>query len=357
MTVVEAAGNSGILLDNLNGTQNHHPFSTASRSGAIIVGAGCPPESADYASSGNGGNPRSRVVLSNYASNYGSEVDLQAYGLNVFTCGSGDTDSDPNDVNWSFTKSFAGTSSAAAIVAGCCTVAQSAFYQYTDNSQTLTPAKLKKTLVQTGIAQVARQDGEDVTSHHIGPLPSLKKALQKLVLRANLNNDHHTDIVWRHGLSGQNLFWYMSGSTVSAQAQTSGVPDPNWRIVSTEDFNADGNGDLLWQNTATGAVDMWGMNGTTPISDIHVADVAIAWKIEATSDFDGDGQPDILWRNSQTGENILWTMNGTTISSSIAFPTVADTSWHMVGAGDFTGDGWADILWRNASTGEDRVWG
>ena len=173
----------------------------------------------------------------------------------------------------------------------------------------------------------------------------------------DFNGDGKPDVLWRRQVSGDNLAWFMNGTTIAGGALLTAVADPNWFIVGTADFNGDGKPDILWRNQATGDNLVWFMNGTTlaggavltPITDTN-------WRIVATGDFNGDGKPDIVWRNQATGDNLVWFMSGTTIAGGAVLNAIADTNWTIVGAADFNGDGKPDILWRNQATGHNLVW-
>ncbi|MBN2693631.1 S8 family serine peptidase [bacterium] len=100
MIIVEAGGNGDQNLDDqtLFGTK----FQKNVRdSGAIIVGAGAPP-------SGNYGTARSKL----YFSSYGSRVDVQAWGFEIYSTGYGDIFYPSSDPKRSYTKVFGGTSGA-----------------------------------------------------------------------------------------------------------------------------------------------------------------------------------------------------------------------------------------------------
>ena len=174
---------------------------------------------------------------------------------------------------------------------------------------------------------------------------------------ADFNGDGKTDILWRRGVTGDNLVWFMNGTTVAGGAVLTAVGDTNWKIVGTADFNGDGKVDILWRNQATGDNVVWFMNGTTISGGAVLTAVAdTKWRIVATGDFNGDGKPDILWRHAMTGDNLVWFMNGTTISGGAVLTSVADPNWNIVGAGDFNGDAKTDILWRHQVTGDNLVW-
>jgi hypothetical protein len=117
LVVVEAAANGGTDLDsNAFDTPDpgfptgaagwHNPLRRGvSDCGAILVGAGSPPY---------GPWPRDRSRLP--FSNYGSCVDVQGWGQEVFTTGFGCSQGGPEE-RW-YTASFGGTSAASAMVAG-----------------------------------------------------------------------------------------------------------------------------------------------------------------------------------------------------------------------------------------------
>ena len=178
------------------------------------------------------------------------------------------------------------------------------------------------------------------------------------VVTADFNGDGETDILWRNKSTGQNVVWFMNGTTYSNYAELLQVPDTNWEIVGTGDFNGDGKTDILWRNKISGQNVIWLMNGTTYSSYAELIQVSDTnWEIVGTGDFNSDGKTDILWRNKATGENVVWFMDGATKSDwSWILPEVPDTNWEIVGTGDFNGDGKTDILWRNKATGQNVVW-
>jgi hypothetical protein len=98
------------------------------------------------------------------------------------------------------------------------------------------------------------------------------------------------------------------------------------------DFNADGKPDILWRNQATGDNVVWFMNGTTISGGAVLTPVAdTGWRVGGVGDFNQDGKNDILWRHAATGDDVVWLMNGTAISSGVVLPSVPDTSWAIVG--------------------------
>ncbi|MCF7809962.1 S8 family serine peptidase [bacterium] len=133
-------------------------------SGAIIVGAGAPPV-------GDHGEPRSRIEFSNY----GSRVDLQAWGREIVTCGYGDLFYPDDDSNQRYTSDFGGTCGASAIVTGAAACLQGMCKTRTDCQIILTPEQVRNILVDTGTPQ-----NEEGYEGHIGPQPDLSAAMEEL---------------------------------------------------------------------------------------------------------------------------------------------------------------------------------
>ena len=151
ITVVEAAGDGAMDLDDprCNGV-----FRRSYDSGAIIVAAGTAED---------------RRWLS--FSSYGSRVDLQGWGERVTTTGYGDLFGLTADRRQRYTAAFKGTSSAASIVAGAVLVIQGILAQ--SGRPPLRPRQMRDLLVSTGTPQFG-------SSHHIGPLPNIPSALERL---------------------------------------------------------------------------------------------------------------------------------------------------------------------------------
>lgn len=166
ITVVAAAGNGNIYVPQYGNTNldgdNYAEYNSRGDSGAIIVGAGYPSNHA-------------KVEYSTY----GSRVNLQGWGEYVWSTGKHGHDYPPGtctvsvfdgDDNRTYTSCYRGTSSATVMVAGCAIVLQS--YYYSQTQQYLTPLQLREILVNTGIPQGS--------GGHIGPLPDMKAAMEKV---------------------------------------------------------------------------------------------------------------------------------------------------------------------------------
>jgi subtilisin family serine protease len=122
-------------------------------SGCIVVGAGS-----------TGSHERL------FFSNYGSRVDVHAYGENVTTTGYGDLFN--GGITRMYTESFSGTSSATPIVAGAVAVISSIAKA---QGRLVTPTEMRGALRRTGTPQ-----GNRTRRQRIGPMPSIPQALQAL---------------------------------------------------------------------------------------------------------------------------------------------------------------------------------
>jgi len=171
---------------------------------------------------------------------------------------------------------------------------------------------------------------------------------------ADFNNDGNTDILWRDSTTGQDVVWYMNGTTHTGDGSVQSVPT-NWNIVGVGDFDGDGKPDILWRDSVTGQIIIWLMNGTNHISDVSLGTVPTNWGIVGVGDFNSDGSLDILWRDSASGQNVVWFMTGTTHTGDGSVQSVP-TNWKIVGVGDFNADTNPDILWRDSTTGQNVVW-
>ncbi len=171
VTVVEAAGNGN---QNFQATV-YSGSNLRKDSGAIVVGAGVPPNNYYDYTQGAGvrytkmGVPRSRA----WFSNYGKIVNVQGWGEHVTTLGYGDAQSGSQN-KW-YTHRFSGTSSASPIVTGAVACLQGiAMY----SGPPFTPAEVRHLLISTGTPQA--DDPVRPKTQHIGPLPNLEKAIASI---------------------------------------------------------------------------------------------------------------------------------------------------------------------------------
>ena len=147
VVVVGAAGNGNQDLD----SSTYATYMGWGDSGAILVGAGSANTSHNKLS----------------FSTYGSRVNVQGWGENVFSTGYGSFAKYGNDPNQEYTAGFNGTSSASPIVTGCATLVQQR--SLVVNATPLPGVLLRQILIDTGTAQGS--------GGHIGPLPELSAAV------------------------------------------------------------------------------------------------------------------------------------------------------------------------------------
>ena len=198
-------------------------------------------------------------------------------------------------------------------------------------------------------SQVSLPSVPDTSWHIAGPTAQQ--------VPSDLNGDQHPDLVWRNTSNGNNVVWYLNGTTLVSQSSLPSVPDLTWQRVATADLNGDGHPDLIWRNSVTGANVVWLLNGTALLGQVSLPSVPdLAWQLVTTADINDDAQPDLIWRNSTTGANVVWYLNGTTVVTQGSLPSVGDPAWRIAAAADMNGDGHADLIWRNTTTGANVVW-
>lgn len=157
--VIQAAGNGAEDLDDADYNTGHAPFLPANDSGAIIVGAGAPPDEPGF-------DARERLGFSNF----GSTVDVQGWGRQIVTLGYGGLYNSEGEDLW-YTDTFGGTSGASPIVASAAAILQST-YRLANSGDSLTPEAMRTLLRNTGQPQVGTEN--------IGPLPDLKAAIEDI---------------------------------------------------------------------------------------------------------------------------------------------------------------------------------
>ncbi len=156
--ICEAAGNGSENFDDPMYDSLFHPDFRYSH--AIICGAGNPPNSIE--------TDRSKLGFSNW----GQRVDLQGYGILVYTTGYGDLYNTGGENFW-YTSGFSGTSSASPIVTGAVLAVSGVFQQMlgiVPDADTI-----RNLLINTGSPQQQPQ-----LNRHIGPRPNLGAALAGL---------------------------------------------------------------------------------------------------------------------------------------------------------------------------------
>lgn len=163
VVVVEAAGNGSQNLDDPLYDPSGGAEPQRRDSGAIVVGAGAPPN-------GLYGADRSRLDFSNY----GTRVDCQGWGRSVVTLGYGDLRS--GSPQQQYTAEFSGTSSASPIVAAACACVQG--HARARDRTDVTCATLRDWLRRTGTPQMDGPNGP--AAQRIGNRPDLRALLARV---------------------------------------------------------------------------------------------------------------------------------------------------------------------------------
>jgi subtilisin family serine protease len=179
--VIETAGNGDVDLDDpVYDAGDAFPDDWknplrrgAHDSGAILVGAGAPPEHfVPEELRAETGPARSRLPFSNY----GRAIDVQGWGRGVTTCGYGTLQGGPSENYW-YVDRFGGTSSAGAIVAGVLACVQG--IRRRRRLPPLTPAEARQLLRRTGSRQVAH-GAATARNRRIGSLPDLRELIDAM---------------------------------------------------------------------------------------------------------------------------------------------------------------------------------
>jgi len=184
--VVEAGGNGEQNLDDAvydaNPGPPHGPFPVWWRNPfkrnpidtrAILVGAGAPPEGIHGSAFGV---DRSRLNFSNF----GTMIDTQAWGEEVATCGGNNNLTPGAEEDRRYTRTFSGTSSAAAMVAGVLGCLQGVV-KARDRGVGLGPMRARE-LLQNNVLGSPQQVGVFMPAgQNIGPRADLRKLIDHLI--------------------------------------------------------------------------------------------------------------------------------------------------------------------------------
>lgn len=153
--IVAAAGNGNQDLD----SPPYAEYRNRGDSGAIIVGAGSPDSAHNKLS----------------FSTYGQRVNVQGWGLSVFTLGYGDFAEHGGDKNQRYTSGFSGTSSATPFIAGSCSALQSLAVEQL--GRRLSPLEMRDLLESTGLPQGS--------GGNIGPFPNVQAAALEILSQSS----------------------------------------------------------------------------------------------------------------------------------------------------------------------------
>ncbi|HWA28886.1 MAG TPA: immunoglobulin domain-containing protein, partial [Lacunisphaera sp.] len=226
-------------------------------------------------------------------------------------------------------------------------------YQWRKNGVNVAGA-VSATFTLPGFASADAGSYDVVVTNYLGSVISNAAVLTVRAARGDFNGDGKSDILWRHAIGGNVVFWLMNGATPQTVAEVTPV-STDWVICGTGDFNGDGQTDVIWRHKLGGNVVFWLMNGHVPQTVAEVTPVSTDWVISGTGDFNGDGQTDIVWRHNTGGNIVFWFMNGTTPASAVEITPVS-TDWVITTTGDFNNDGKTDIVWRHSVGGNIVFW-
>lgn len=201
IVIVAAAGNGNQNLDD----PIYADYLLRGHSGAIIVGAG------------SSNTSHNRLSFSSY----GSRVDVQGWGQNVFSPGYGDAFTIGGDFDQQYTY-FSGTSSATPIVTACAVNLQSHYHTLTGGY--LHGNQIRDILFNTGIPQGGG------TAGNIGPLPNMEDALIYLTASASVEDATLSDIaVYPNPATSELNIRQKSDDPIAVQ-----LMDASGRIVASE---------------------------------------------------------------------------------------------------------------------------
>lgn len=183
ITVIQAAGNGGQLLDNQVDNNGLHILNIASSefrdSGAILVGAA---------------NSFSHNATRRPSSNFGSRVNCFAWGTNVYT-----TDTDVTGTNNTLPdrRDFSATSAASAIIAGAALLLQGIAKEPSPTGLgfRLNPYQLRNILGDT--TPGTNTPSDDPSTDKIGVMPNLRNIINNL----GVINNRKPDLVVRDNLA------------------------------------------------------------------------------------------------------------------------------------------------------------
>jgi hypothetical protein len=189
----------------------------------------------------------------------------------------------------------------------------------------------------SGALYVWFMDGMNRIGHSGFSAYGITDARWKVVGIGDFNSDRKPDIVWQHETAGWLAVWLLDGTTLirGVDLNPIRVLDTRWRIEGVADFNADGHSDLLFRHGQTGELALWVMNATTRASYQQLTPAAITdkeWRIASLLDMNDDQTPDIVWQHETTGWLAVWYMNGTKRITVEAFPVMVETNWRIVGS-------------------------
>ena len=130
----------------------------------------------------------------------------------------------------------------------------------------------------------------------------------KVVGTGDFDGDGRSDILWRNGSTGANVVWRFTDLTGNGSPGfvSTGLPAVSapWKVAGIGDFNGDNHSDVLWRHPVTGANVIWPSAIRTARWTPKPAETT--WIPASIADINGDLRSDIVWRNTVTGANTAW---------------------------------------------------
>jgi serine protease len=252
IVVVEAAGNAGVNLATVPG------IDPAVDSGAILVAAG------------GSAAPHARAT-----SNWGARIDCYAWGDSVYTTGGFGTSVAVPDPGQSavnrYTRDFAATSAAAAIVAGAALIVQGAYKASTLGRRS--PADLRSLLRANGTAG----GGGGAT----GLMPDIRQLLPDIYIRDNLADAGNVPTAGAVSVSPDVI---VTTAAVANPQATYGAGSPNENVDTLGELVRFGQTNYVYvrmKNRGTGVAA--GCTATVYWSDVGTLITPSSWHLIGTT--------------------------------------------------------------------------
>lgn len=191
------------------------------------------------------------------------------------------------------------------------------------------------------------------------PLPTVASNQWTMSAMGDLNLDGRADLLWRNSVTGQNVAWFMNGTTLGGPRDLPNA-STDWSIFAIAHAESDPNPDIYWRHDTTGEILVWRLDGATLDrfrgSMLTLpAQSDLTWVPCGADDIDRNHTPDIFFQNAE-GNVIAWLMNGTALVDEVTLPSLPNTDWRIVKVSDMNDDGTPDLLLRNPLTGEMLAW-
>jgi hypothetical protein len=209
----------------------------------------------------------------------------------------------------------------------------------------------------TGNVAIWLMDGPDAIGAVPFPASVGANSPWSLAGTGDIDGDGRAELLWRNGVNGALLAWYLTDAGTLAGTRDFGAVPTSFELRGTGDLDANGTADLVWFRPTDGQVAVWLMarDGTfTPGFPGAVG--ASGWRPHGVADFDGDGRSDILWREQASGMTAVWYLDAGVLGDYQFFVSVPLSEWTVGTLGDFDLDTRTDLLWYSPATGNVARW-